>query len=232
MSRQTARWEEPFRTMEREWIALEGREVAHLMDEWRPAMQRLTREYNGLVFAGLWVTGPADLLSVIHRQRCEVTHSRFLAWLLTPTRRHSLGNSLLQRLLKYCGESLHHVQPTVRRVTCEYTRNDRRADIIVWGDGFTLVIENKVDADEQPAQCDDLYANFKNEPGPLFLFLTPDGRPPKTATSEDAREAFKTISWPRLRSMIEDVARHAASPATAGAALVGNYTVTLKEQFG
>ncbi|MCY4510537.1 MAG: hypothetical protein OXG35_26795 [Acidobacteria bacterium] len=30
---------------------------------------------------------------------------------------------------------------------------------------FTLVIENKVDATEQPLQCDDLYANFKNAGG-------------------------------------------------------------------
>ena len=66
----------------------------------------------------------------------------------------------------------------------------------MWGRNLTLIIENKVDAPEQPDQCDDLYENYKDEIEPLFLFLTPDGRPPFTATTPAAQRAFKTLSWP------------------------------------
>ena len=65
-------------------------------------------------------------------------------------------------------------QLAVRRVAFSEWRNDREADLVVWGRNFTLVIENKVDALEQPSQCDDLFENFKNEKKPLFLFLTPE----------------------------------------------------------
>ena len=52
-------------------------------------------------------------------------------------------------------------------------RNDREADLVVWGENFTVVIENKVDASEQPTQCDDLYKNFKNEKRASFRVPDP-----------------------------------------------------------
>lgn len=232
MPRQTTQWEDQFQGMEQEWVAIGRRELNCLLDEWQPAMADMTREYHSLVANGSWVSGPSDFLSIIHRQRDELTHSRLLAWLLTPTGRHGLGSAFLTRLLEYCRGTPIPALPTVRDVTCEYTRNDRRADVVVWGRDFTLVIENKVDAGEQPAQCDDLYECFRDEPDPLFVFLSPDGRPPTTATTDAARAAFKAISWPRVRVMIEDVAGSATSQVTIAAAVVDNYTVTLKEQFG
>ena len=121
----------------------------------------------------------------------------------------------------------------VREVAFSQWRNDREADLVVWGEDFTLVIENKVDATEQPRQCDDLYANFKNEKAPTFLFLTPDGRKPRTATSPDALRAFRTLSWPEVRTMIE-TALNESRPVPAGALaveVVRNYLRTLQEQF-
>ena len=122
----------------------------------------------------------------------------------------------------------------VRKVNFSYWRNDREADVVVWGDDFTLVIENKVDAPERPHQCDDLYSNFKSETAPLFLFLTPDGREPRTATTQGAQRAFRILSWPEVRTMIAAALAESlpASDAAEAVDVVRNYLRTLKEQFG
>lgn len=156
-----------------------------------------------------------------------------LKWLLTPTARHGLGSGLVERLVEHCTGKPVSVPLAVRKVAFSEWRNGREADLVVWGGNFTLVIENKVDASESPGQCDDLYENFKNENAPLFLFLTPDGRKPQTATTRCSRCAFKTLSWPEVRAMLEEALNGSRSAAevASGIDVVRNYLRTLKAQF-
>ena len=226
-------WEAQFRAREREWGEISVRRTRVLMAAWRGAMSEMRHQHDRLVSDGLWATGPSDFLAIIDQGRAENTHSRMLQWLLKPTRRHGLGSGLVRRLVEHCTGEPTRVSLTVREVAFSQWRNDREADLVVWGEDFTLVIENKVDATEQPRQCDELYANFKNEKLPRFLFLTPDGRKPRTATTPGALRAFKTLSWPEVRTMIE-TALNESRPASSGAVavdVVRNYLRTLQEQF-
>ena len=219
--------------MEREWSEISLHRTTALVVDWRGAMSEMRRRHNRLVSDGLWLTGPSDFLAIVDRARDENTHSRMLRWLLTPTGRHGLGGGLVRRLIEHCGTAVP-VPLAVTDVKFSQWKNGREADLVVWSEAFTLVIENKVDAEEQPRQCDDLYANFKGEIKPLFLFLTPDGREPHTATTPDAKCAFKAVSWREVRAMIETTlneSRHAARAARAVDVVV-NYLRTLKEQFG
>ena len=200
--------------------------------EWQQAMTKMSCEYRNLVSRGLWVVGPSDFLSIIEKENDERTHSRILAWLLKPTGRHGFRHLFLTHLLRHCGAAPSQVQPIVHTVDCSYWRKGREADIVVWGEDFTLVIEIKVNADEEPDQCNDLHKNFEGEPGARFLFLTRDGREPATATTPGARDAFKTISWPKVRCMIEGALSDPVSKKGDAVAIVENYVVTLKEQFG
>ena len=221
--------------MEREWGEVSVRRTRALLADWRGAMSEMRRQHDRLVSDRLWVTGPSDFLEIIGRARDENTHSRMLAWLLNPIGRHGLGCALVRRLVEHCTvEPVPAAPLAVRKVTFSEWRNNREVDLVVWGEDFTLVIENKVDASEQPHQCDDLYANFKNENEPLFLFLTPDGRKPRTATAPCARRSFRTLSWPETRTMIETELNESrpASGAAAAVDVVENYLRTLKEQFG
>ena len=227
-------WEAHIRAMEREWGEISVRQTRALLAGWREAMSEMRGQQDRLVSDGLWVTGPSDFLDIIGLARHENTHSRMLEWLLKPTARHGLGCHLVRRLVERCTGDPVPGPVTVRRVAFSYWRNDREADLVVWGQNFTLVIENKVDAPEQPNQCDDLYQNFKNENAPLFLFLTPDGRKPHTAATPDAQRAFQALSWPEVRAMLEralDESRPATGVADA-VDVVRNYLRTLKEQFG
>ena len=220
--------------MERQWTELSDRQARSLLADWNDAMSEMRRQHDRLVSEGQWVTGPADFLDIIGLARDENTHSRMLKWLMTPMARHGLGCGLVRRLVEHClGESVP-APIAVERVVFSHWRNDREADLVAWGHNFTLIIENKVDAAEQPDQCDDLYENYKAEFAPLFLFLTPDGRPPFTATTPAGQRAFKTLSWLALRAMVE-AALNESQPATGGAdavEVVENYLLTLKEQFG
>ena len=226
-------WEAQFRAMEREWGGISARRTRALLADWQRAMSDMRRQHEHLVSRGQWVSGPSDFLDIIGLARSENTHSRMLQWLLNPTGRHGLGCALVRRLVGHCTAKPVPPPLPVREVTFSQWRNDREADLVVRGDDFTLVIENKVDAPEQPRQCDDLYSNFRNETAPLFLFLTPDGRKPRTATTQCAVRSFRTLSWPEVRAMIE-TALEESQPASGAAAvdIVRNYLRTLKEQFG
>ncbi len=227
-------WEAHIRAMQREWRKILVRQTKALLADWREAMSEMRGQQDRLVSDGLWVTGPSDFLDIIGRARDENTHSRMLEWLLHPMGRHGLGCGLVRRLVERCtGESLSG-PVAVRRVAFSVWRNGREADVVLWSENFTLVIENKVDAEEQPSQCDDLYRNFKNENAPLFMFLTPDGRKPDTATTPDAQRAFQALSWPEVRAMLE-AALDESQPTTGVADavdVVRNYLRTLREQFG
>ena len=227
-------WDLQFQAMDRDWGDILVRRTRALLADWSGAMSQMRRQHDRLVSDGLWVTGPSDFLDVIGLARDENTHSRMLKWLLTPTGRHGLGCALVRRLVEHCTVNSVPASLAVRKVTFSYWRNNREADLVVWGDDFTLVIENKVDAPERPHQCDDLYSNFKNENAPLFLFLTPGGGEPCTATAPCARRAFQTLSWPQVRTMIAVALAESlpASKAADAVDVVRNYLRTLKEQFG
>ena len=233
-------WEEHFQALEREWKEIQQQNMEDVMAFWERAMMEVNRDYRDLVSRGMWVSGPADFLSIINRAHDERTHSRMLAWLLTPTGRHGLRNMLLMRLLEYYdlnhsrGGNTHlpQVRGIVRSVEClKKLQNDREADIVVWGEDFTLVIEMKVNAGESSTQCDDLYEIFCAEPGSRFLFLTRNGDKPETAKTRGAKEAFEAISWPKVRGMVEDALSHPVSRQGAAVSVVENYVITLKEQL-
>ncbi len=227
-------WKAHIRAMECEWEETAERQTRALLADWNEAMSEMRFQQDHLVSDALWVSGPSDFLGIIGRARDENTHSRMLEWLLRPTARHGLGCGLVRRLVEHCTGEPASAPVAVRKVAFSVWRNGREADLVVWGQDFTLIIENKVDAPEQDEQCDDLYKNFKDEIAPLFLFLTPNGCQPFTATTPKAQRAFKALSWPEVRAMLEAVLNE-SRPATSAADavdVVGNYLRTLKEQFG
>ena len=219
--------------MEREWGEIAARRTRALLAERREAITEMRRQHDRLVSDGLWLTGPSDFLDIVDRARHENTHSRMLAWLLKPTARHGLGCGFVRRLVEHCTGEGVSAPVAVRKVAFSVWRNDREADLVVWGRNFTLVIETKVDASEQPSQCDDLYENFKNENTALFLFLTPDGRKPRTTTTQRSQRAFRTLSWPQVRAMLETALNESRPPpgVAPAADVVRNYLRTLEEQF-
>jgi hypothetical protein len=195
------------------------------------------READAIIDAGRWVSGPEDLISVIGRHRDELTHSRVIAWLLTPTGRHGLGRRFLRTLLDeiWPGENL--MASGLVTVDVETTRSavdeigslhEARADIVVIGEDATVVIENKVDAGEGIDQCERLYWSWADRPTETrWMFLSPTGRKPVTAVSPAASAAWRTLSYQDLHGLLGSTLRAAGEGHGTGLSAAMHYMATL-----
>jgi len=209
------------------------RQVALLRETlrvWQGHIVECAAEYRQLASRGEWVHGPADFLGVLGRRRNETHHSAVLAWLLDPMARHGLGTGMLDRVLDACFPDQDPLRAAVRSVECEVTRGDTRADIIVWGERLTLIIENKVDAQEGFRQCDRLFEQFGTEPGARFVLLTPRGSRPRTATGE-AADAFATLSYRQLGACLHAALAAVDQAEPTGSTVASDYLKTLEAAF-
>lgn len=195
--------------------------------DWEVEMTKIEGEFNALVNSGKWNVGNEDLLSIIGRGRYELFHSSILAWMLNPSEKHGLGTLFLESVLRSCGiEDFGDLR--FARAETEIQHSETRADIVVFCDQITLIIENKIYAGEQPEQCKRLEKRFSHHPRAVFVFLTPDGRRPLTVENS-AESIWKSISYSKIAMLIE-VALTSANKQEGGPALstVRNYLKTLE----
>lgn len=224
--------DEHFEQVHAEWLA-----ITRLPAPTAERFIKVKLEADRLMDAGLWTSGPADMLSVLGRQRDELVHSRLLAWLLVPTNRHGLGRGFLTGFLDaiWPDEDLLRTGPVFVETEVNGaglddagTLREARADIVLRGDGLTVLIENKLDAGEQPAQCDRQYWAWASEPGETrWVFLSPSGRAPLTATPGVVADAWRSMSYAQVRNVVA-AALDASVPAAAmGRATATQYLTTL-----
>jgi hypothetical protein len=198
----------------------------------------LKGEADEIIQRGSWVSGPDDLMSVMGRQRDEVMHSRVIAWLLRPTGRHGLGSRFLNEVMAHVWPDEDPIGSVLVTVDTETTRSaaddegesrEARADIVIYGESVTIVLENKVDAGEGIDQCERLYWSWADQPTETrWLFLSPTGRAPVTATSAEALAAWRTISYGELRSLLTRLLSSPGQPdAAIGRSTAYQYLATL-----
>jgi hypothetical protein len=77
-----------------EWAAIAARPAP---DD--ATFRALRDEAEAIKQAGKWVSGPADVLTILGRHRDELFHSRMLGWLMSPSGRHGLGDRFLRAFL-------------------------------------------------------------------------------------------------------------------------------------
>jgi hypothetical protein len=200
-----------------------------LVHDWASRFQTLQARELDLRRAGLWTRGRADFLGVMWMQRAEIRHSRLIAWILDPLGRHGMGSSVLGGLLERCfpGEDFGALE--VARPECEVVRGAYRADVVVWLSARTLIIENKVDAPEDPGQCDGMCREFADEPDPHYVFLTPQGRSPENSVGL-GRELFRPLSYRDLRGILKSSLTRVGRAGDARHIAV-DYLLTLTLEF-
>ncbi len=218
-----------------EWEALVAADQAAATERvrrWDSRIAALRRERDALRGAGRWLAGRGDLLGVVGAGRSELVHSAVLAWLLDPMGRHQLGTRLLAAVVDRC--SGHREPDAFASVLCgrEVARAESIADVVVWADTFTLVIENKVDAPEGDRQCQRIYNDFSGDPDPIFVLLSPTGRRPRSTETPEAATAWRSLSYPALGDLIEAAFTHGARDRGGGRGAVVDYLMTLRKEFG
>lgn len=137
--------------------------------------------------------------------RNEMRNSAVLAWLLDPHGNHGFGDLPLKALLSAVRErgKTNFPENFTRycRVNVEkYPTGDatNRVDIEIDADNFFMLIEVKIDADEQKNQIRRYIGEAKKRAGEhpwAVVYLTPQGRVPLSAGEESD---VPCLSWRRL----------------------------------
>jgi PD-(D/E)XK nuclease superfamily len=214
--------EERFSMLKTEWVALRRRDDECLVEGWEASLRAMNAENERLRAAGSWQTGPADFLGVTRRSRHELTHSAMLGWLLDSAGRHGLGNRRVVALLSHVGLDVgadHHF--VVRR---EVAGDTAVADLVLTSGELKVVIENKLDAIEQPWQCQRLADDHPEAQALIFLTLT--GRAPATARPEDS---WQSVRWSDIAKLLEEALRD-SGPAR-GRHIAEDYLSTLRREL-
>jgi hypothetical protein len=199
--------------------------------EWTRTIEVVRREERDLRARGAWVHGRDDFFGILGFHRAEVKHSAMIAWLLDPCARHGLGTRFLAGFVRRLFPSEAFESLPVARTTCEVTRGDCRADIVVEMPETSIIIENKVDAVESPGQCDILFERFGEDIGSRFVLLTPTGKRPDSATGE-AAEAFVSVSYADLSAVLEaTLAETPTGHDSWGRWTAKDYLRTLRREF-
>jgi hypothetical protein len=224
---------ERFAIVRTAWQALVGRIVLPTEE----AFAAVAADADALRAAGKWVSGPSDLLTLLGRHRDELFHSRLIGWLMRPSGQHQLGDRFLRA---FFAEVLPGVAPVTRTVdvALEETREGvsavtgepvaARADLVLYLDGTMVVVENKVDAGEQANQCERLYWPWAADGVDTYwVFLSPSGRAPITANSDQAREAWRSMSYHQVRRALERALADADPRDDTGRGSARQYLATL-----
>lgn len=226
--------EQQFNQLRQEWDAAlnwtrnsrEGRRQI-VTQEWEQALQSLVEEQRDLVRKGQWIRGADDMLSVIGQSRRETYHSALIAWLLDPLSRHRMGDAFLKRFLAATGSGPAEAELLIRRVQCEVVCPSGRADIVIFGDNFTVVIENKVDAVESDGQCQQYLDDFGEDPEVSFVFLSPSGRKPISVDPEQS-DRYACISYQQILEILDEASPPGSQEEHSA---VIEYRKTLKREF-
>ena len=223
-------------------LAAEWRSTVGASEPMEPRFGAMKAEASHLQAGGQWVSGPGDVLSILGRHRDELFHSRMLGWLLNPTGRHGFGDRFLRTFLAaaWPGESMVDggtVEIELERQSSGMSAGTEeslqsRADLVIHFQSLVIVIENKLDAGEQEAQCERLYWSWAGEPTEVrWLFLTPNGRLPVTVTSDEARVAWRPLSYREVRRALAAVLDGPVGlPPETGRSSAVQYLATLKAQ--
>ncbi len=195
---------------------------ARLNEDWTESFRQAKSREQHLVESGLWRGGPRTLLAAIGMHYRELVMTAALAWLLRPDGHHHLGRSVLTGLCAKAGMGSVAAAGDVR-VRLEERRGDTIADLVVYGSGWTLLVEAKTFSPERPRQLDRLYEGWQGEPDPTFIFLTRGNLEPVTAVSSSMH--WRPVTWRQVAVIVRAAIADASGDAAPG---VHDYVTNLE----
>lgn len=139
-----------------------------------------------------------NVFNVLGVQNVELSHSAFLAALLDPNGDHGMQDAFLKAFIGSVvhGSSNLPLDTATATVATEYYTGNGRIDLLITDSNrHTIIIENKIWANDQPAQlqryseyASQYYSNY------LLLYLTLDGKEP-TDQSKGTQTDYQCISY-------------------------------------
>lgn len=172
-------------------------------------LSRLVRD-PALQVLDITLSNP-NLFDILGVSSHEIRHSNFLAWLLTPNESHHLGDIFLKWFLRevFSDGRLDWINEfKVDAIDTKHIllhREFSNIDILIEGDDFVIVIENKFGSKEHSDQLS-RYKNFVEKDFPdkktAYIFLTPTGDVPEKL---DDRRVYISISYEVIVRILEQI---------------------------
>ncbi|MCX9009858.1 MAG: PD-(D/E)XK nuclease family protein [Candidatus Methanoperedens sp.] len=187
-------------TLREDFAIINEREKYQRVEEFRMAFTRLILTVNQAKEKGLWRKTYFNLFDILGYQRLEMVHSNVLAWLLNPEEAHGLGDKFLRAFFYKVFNKKEIPNNFSIKVHREKWEGGYPIDIVVEGKNWWLVIENKIDSDEQENQTKRYATKYKCK-GKLgenvfLVLLSPTGWQPE---SHD----FTPVSYRTIRELLE-----------------------------
>ena len=181
--------------------ALRRREDLQNVILFKDALFKLAAEIDLLKEGGRWREPSFNIFDVLGfpHKRLELIHSNILAWLFDRNKAHNMGMDFLRGFLhQFFGLKLGKKERIW--ISPEHQEGEDRPDIIVEGNHWLLLIENKVDSSEGPNQSRRYYDRWSRRLGKrktlCFAWITPDGWQPECPH-------FKAISYSEITGLLE-----------------------------
>lgn len=211
------------RSIERELERIDADEHAAALSRARrfaedqEAIEKLLKSTEEAKASGRWRNTRLNVFEVLGYCRLEKAHSTILAWLLDPAEAHGFGDEFLRQFMR---RAVGTEPPSTTGVTVspEFECGENRFDIHVAGDGWRLVVENKIDDSPWADQCARYQAycdRWKKRGQKAWLvYVTLDARrPPRTARHwvpySDIRRLLESLApCASAKPLIENFCEH------------------------
>lgn len=148
-----------------------------------------------------------NVMNVFGIETKESSHSSFLAWLLNPLGTHRLLDSFLKQFIETVARKKNR-EDDLKKIDFENAKIKREeegaesiADIRIFNQTFSCVVENKIESPEAPDQTPRLRRDFSNKaPVEFFVYLTP------FKNDEPKCDSFKPpLSYYEIRDMFKKI---------------------------
>lgn len=219
---QVSHWQVRLVALRRGWKDVASARAEQVPGHWGERVLELRERQAALVTSNQWRSGPTSLVEAMGIAYRETRLTAGLAWLLRPDGHHGLGDTFLRHLL--LAVDLVDVDTAGVRIEVEEARDAgrTRADLVLYGQGWTLCLEAKVFAFEGENQLDRLHALWADETEPRFVFLTRCAYEPMSAIGSHLH--WRNLTWSDIAGWLREACRTVECPAPG----VCDYLTTLE----
>lgn len=141
---------------------------------------------------------------VLKLEHYEIRHSNFLVWLLNPQESHGLGDVFLKKFLEKINENNDTIisTETINKDNITIKREWQNIDILIEGEDFVCVIENKIYSGENGTQLQNYEEIIQKEfpdKTAFYIYLTLNEETPSD-------EKYKNITYSgSILPILEDI---------------------------
>ena len=149
-----------------------------------------------------------NVFEILGVEKKEIRHSKYLAWLLDPTKQHGIRDLFLRAIVIELGEGNNpdYISEKFSEVKIEVRSEDKRMDIMVRFENALILIENKIGAKDYDGQLSRYRELVESKYSGIaykkrYVYLTPNGDDP----SDKLVTGYNTLSYEKIADILDEI---------------------------